>query len=509
MKRILNKLFSKLVLGGLIIILQFSWFVYLLYSATVYSSMVDALFKIASIVLALFVSSRDMRSTYKTSWIFLILALPLFGIPAYYLFGRPGLTKRTRMKMDVVSSRIRAYSSPSDDVMSALRAEDDSVGQQAQYLTRYAGYPVYREADTQYYCCGEEMYPQFLEDLKTAKSYIFLEYFIAEPGKMLDAIVEILAQKAKEGVDVRFMYDGIGCIQTLPNKYYRYLQEKGIKCACFQPFRPLMSIIQNNRDHRKITVIDGVTGYVSGLNLADEYVDRKERFGYWKDNALRLRGEATWSLTVFFLTMWDHQNPHSDFRLFRPRQLPPLETTGGIVIPYADTPNADDTIGADLYLQMISKAKRYLYITTPYLAIDETITSALCIAARTGVDVRIMTPHIPDKKGVFAVTQSNYPVLLEAGARIFEFTPGFVHTKTMVADDLYASVGSCNLDYRSFYLQFENGVWLCGDPAVLSVRDDFLQTMEVCQEITLDDCRTLSFPRRIVQTVYRLFAPLF
>ena len=220
MKRILNKLFSKLVLGGLIIILQFSWFVYLLYSATVYSSMVDALFKIASIVLALFVSSRDMRSTYKTSWIFLILALPLFGIPAYYLFGRPGLTKRTRMKMDVVSSRIRAYSSPSDDVMSALRAEDDSVGQQAQYLTRYAGYPVYREADTQYYCCGEEMYPQFLEDLKTAKSYIFLEYFIAEPGKMLDAIVEILAQKAKEGVDVRFTHfiqlSKMYCSPTLP-----------------------------------------------------------------------------------------------------------------------------------------------------------------------------------------------------------------------------------------------------------------------------------------------------
>ncbi|MDY6355438.1 MAG: phospholipase D-like domain-containing protein, partial [Lachnospiraceae bacterium] len=273
MKRILNKLFSKLVLGGLIIILQFSWFVYLLYSATVYSSMVDALFKIASIVLALFVSSRDMRSTYKTSWIFLILALPLFGIPAYYLFGRPGLTKRTRMKMDVVSSRIRAYSSPSDDVMSALRAEDDSAGQQAQYLTRYAGYPVYREADTQYYCCGEEMYPQFLEDLKTAKSYIFLEYFIAEPGKMLDAIVEILAQKVKEGVDVRFMYDGIGCIQTLPNKYYCYLQEKGIKCACFQPFRPLMSIIQNNRDHRKITVIDGKVAYTGGMNLADEYIN--------------------------------------------------------------------------------------------------------------------------------------------------------------------------------------------------------------------------------------------
>ena len=186
-----------------------------------------------------------------------------------------------------------------------------------------------------------------------------------------------------------------------------------------------------------------------------------------------------------------------------------LNTTGGIVVPYTDTPNPADTVCADLHLQMITKAKRYLYLTTPYLAIDETITAALCTAARSGVDVRIMTPHIPDKKVVFAVTQSNYPVLLEAGARIYEFTPGFIHSKTVVADDLYASVGSCNLDYRSFYLQFENGVWLCGDPAVLSVRDDFLQTLEVCQEITLADCRTLPLFHRLLQSIYRLFAPLF
>ena len=207
--------------------------------------------------------------------------------------------------------------------------------------------------------------------------------------------------------------------------------------------------------------------------------------------------------------MWDHQNTPSDFRLFRPRALPPLKRSGGIVVPYADTPNPSDTICADLHLQMITKAKRYLYLTTPYLIIDETMTAALCTAARSGVDVRIMTPHIPDKKVVFAVTRSNYPTLLEAGARIYEFTPGFLHSKTVVADDLYASVGSCNLDYRSFYLQFENGVWLCGDPAVLEVRDDFLQTMEVCQEITQNDCKTLSLFSRLLRSIYRLFAPLF
>ena len=508
MKRILNKLFSKLVLGGLIIILQFSWFVYLLYSATVYSSMVDALFKIASIVLALFVSSRDMRSTYKTSWIFLILALPLFGIPAYYLFGRPGLTKRTRMKMDVVSSRIRAYSSPSDDVMSALRAEDDSVGQQAQYLTRYAGYPVYREADTQYYCCGEEMYPQFLEDLKTAKSYIFLEYFIAEPGKMLDAIVEILAQKAKEGVDVRFMYDGIGCIQTLPNKYYRYLQEKGIKCACFQPFRPLMSIIQNNRDHRKITVIDGRVAYTGGMNLADEYINRRVRFGHWKDSAILLRGEAVWSMTVMFLSMWDYCSGwEEDFDLFRPESMPRLPGSGWVQ-PYTDTPLDHEKVGQAVYLNMISRARDYIYITTPYLIVDVATNTALCNAAKAGVDVRIITPHIPDKRSVFEVTKAHYTPLLEAGVKIYEYTPGFIHAKNFVVDGRYATVGSVNLDYRNLFLHFEDGVWLCDAPCIADIKADFEKTLEQCEAISLRRARHLNILVQLYRSVLRIFAPL-
>ena len=510
MKRILNKLFSKLVLGGLIIILQFSWFVYLLYSATVYSSMVDALFKIASIVLALFVSSRDMRSTYKTSWIFLILALPLFGIPAYYLFGRPGLTKRTRMKMDVVSSRIRAYSSPSDDVMSALRAEDDSVGQQAQYLTRYAGYPVYREADTQYYCCGEEMYPQFLEDLKTAKSYIFLEYFIAEPGKMLDAIVEILAQKAKEGVDVRFMYDGIGCIQTLPNKYYRYLQEKGIKCACFQPFRPLMSIIQNNRDHRKITVIDGRVAYTGGMNLADEYINRRVRFGHWKDSGICLHGEAVWSFTVMFLQMWSTiTGMECNFESYRPEIYhEEAFKKDGFVQPYGDSPLDGETVGEHVYLNIISQAKKYLYIFTPYLIPDNETLTALCMAAKRGVDVRIVTPGIPDKKIVYILTQANYEILLESGVQIYQYTPGFIHSKSFVCDDEVATVGTINMDYRSMYLHFECGVWMYGSSAVAQVKEDALTTFEQCEQINMDYCRKKNFAVRALRGALKFLAPL-
>ena len=464
MKRILNKLFSKLVLGGLIIILQFSWFVYLLYSATVYSSMVDALFKIASIVLALFVSSRDMRSTYKTSWIFLILALPLFGIPAYYLFGRPGLTKRTRMKMDVVSSRIRAYSSPSDDVMSALRAEDDSAGQQAQYLTCYAGYPVYREADTQYYCCGEEMYPQFLEDLKAAKSYIFLEYFIAEPGKMLDAIVEILAQKAKEGVDVRFMYDGIGCIQTLPNKYYCYLQEKGIKCACFQPFRPLMSIIQNNRDHRKITVIDGKVAYTGGMNLADEYINARVRFGYWKDAAIRLTGECVWSFTSMFLELWDYiLKTESDYTFYRATSMEKHRLQEkihadekGFVQPYTDSPLDHEDVGENVYF----------------------------------------------------LTQSNFPYLIKNGVKIYTYTPGFIHAKCFVSDDVQATVGTVNMDYRSLCLHFECGVWMYRTRAVLQVKEDALKTFAESHEVTLEEFQRKSFLVRTFMGALKLFAPL-
>ena len=501
-----NRIFNRVTITVVLVALQVLWLLWAFWSFTAGRVWLNGALKALSILIVLYLVRKDENSAYKIGWIVLIGLLPLLGGALYLAFGNKAPAKYLRERMQKVEQAHQTELAQPEGQTDAL---DISSRNLSRYVAKFGPYPAWRDTAAHYFSCGEEMYPQLLADLDKAEKFIFLEFFILRSGKMWDGVEQILRRKAAQGVDVRLIYDDFGSLLGLPSDFVIRMEKAHIRCIPFNPVVPLVSLVMNHRDHRKIVVVDGNVAYTGGVNLADEYINAEQRFGYWKDNALRLRGEATWSLTVFFLTMWDHQNPHSDFRLFRPRQLPPLETTGGIVIPYADTPNADDTIGADLYLQMISKAKRYLYITTPYLAIDETITSALCIAARTGVDVRIMTPHIPDKKGVFAVTQSNYPVLLEAGARIFEFTPGFVHTKTMVADDLYASVGSCNLDYRSFYLQFENGVWLCGDPAVLSVRDDFLQTMEVCQEITLDDCRTLSFPRRIVQTVYRLFAPLF
>ncbi len=512
MKRVQQKVHStfsphvqRMILVALSIVLQFGVYVALLVHSSQHFVYFYWICVLVSLVVALFVSTRKSRLAYKMAWIVPILLVPLIGGVMFIILGgarKPHYHRQETRR--TLKSQLSSRLSTTD----LMRYGPDAL-QQAWYLERTALCPAYVNTETTYFSTGEAFFPAFLAALEEAKDYIFLEYFIIAEGSMWSEVLEILTRKAAQGVDVRVIYDGVGSAATLPTNYPDQLHARGILCRVFQPLTPILSIHQNNRDHRKICSIDGVTGFVSGLNMADEYVDRKERFGYWKDNALRLRGEAVWSLSVFFLTMWDHQNPRSDFRLFRPRTLPPVNSTGGVVIPYTDTPNPADTVCADLHLQMITKAKRYLYLTTPYLSIDETITSALCTAARSGVDVRLMLPHIPDKKVVFAVTQSNYPTLLEAGIRVYEFSPGFLHSKTVVADDLYASVGSCNLDYRSFYLQFENGVWLCGDPAVLAVRDDFLNTLETCQEITLDDCRTLPLFRRVMQTVYRLFSPLF
>ena len=460
---------------------------------------------LVSLLVALYISTRKTKLAYKMAWIIPILVVPIIGGIMYIILGG---ARRPKFQKDESSRILRQYLAPPADPLVPLRWGPDCA-QQIRYLENAALCPAYEGTETRYFPSGEDFFPVLLEELEKAERYIFLEYFLIGGGQLWSAVLDVLIRKAQAGVDVRVMYDGVGSAASLPNDYPSALDSVGIRCRPFQPFRPVLSIHQNNRDHRKLLIIDGISGAVGGMNLGDEYINRKERFGYWKDNALLLRGPAVWSLTVFFLTMWDEAGVQPDYDRFRPDAYPPANGADGLVVPYADTPFPGDTVCADLHLQMITKAKRYVYLTTPYLIIDETMTAALCTAARSGVDVRLMTPHIPDKKVVFAVTRSNYPVLLEAGVRIFEFTPGFLHSKVTVADDLYASVGSCNLDYRSFYLQFENGVWMCGGTSVTDVRDDFLQTMERCREVELTDCRRLSPFVRLRNTLYRLFSPLF
>ncbi|MEG0440820.1 MAG: phospholipase D-like domain-containing protein, partial [Oscillospiraceae bacterium] len=284
--------------------------------------------------------------------------------------------------------------------------------------------------------------------------------------------------------------------------------ESGVHCAVFNRFVPMLSALLNNRDHRKITVIDGKIAFTGGINLADEYVNQCVKYGHWKDSSIRLEGEAVWSMTIMFLTMWDFlHETGEDYEQFRP-QFAALPQGAGWVQPYTDCPWDSEPVGETVYLNLISKAEQYVYITTPYLIIDSAITTALVAAAKSGVDVRIMTPHVPDKRIIFEVTRAHYEALLEGGVKIYEYTPGFVHGKNFAVDDKYGTVGSVNMDYRSMFLHFENGVWLCDVPAILDIRRDFEKTLEQCQAVTLKQCRSLPFLQRLLRDVLRLFAPL-
>jgi cardiolipin synthase len=329
---------------------------------------------------------------------------------------------------------------------------------------------------------------------------------------MWQTILNILEKKAAEGVDVRLIYDGFGCLTTLPHKYYEELQKKGIKCQVFNPFRPILNIIQNNRDHRKLCIIDGWVGFTGGINLADEYINQKARFGHWKDTAVMLKGEAVWNMTVMFLHMWaviGRSEESIDYEAYFPHRYHEGEfESDGFVQPFCDTPLDEEVVGEDVYLNIINKAKKYVYICTPYLIIDNEMMTALCLAAKSGVDVRIMTPGIPDKKLVFILTQSYYRQLLEAGVKIYEYQPGFLHAKSFVSDDEIGVVGTINLDYRSLYLHFEDGVWIYRNRVIQDIKDDFIQTMEYCRQIEPEFCLNRNIGLRIMQNIFRAFAPL-
>jgi cardiolipin synthase len=484
----------------------------MLYTATLESSVAEITLRVVAVGMSLYIATKDMRTSYKLSWIFLILCLPIFGLPAYFLFGRSGLTKRMRKGMEQVSAKILPYRRQEETVREQLKEQDFYAYQQARYLADVAGYPLYREEDSRYYRNGESLFPQFLADLKRAEHYIFLEYFIVEPGEMFDAVLEILIEKAKEGVDVRLICDDVGSIQTLPSKFYKKMEDLGIRCVGFNPFRPVLSIIMNNRDHRKIAVVDGWVGYTGGFNLADEYINAKEKFGYWKDAGIRLTGSCVWSFTSMFLEMWDYiTGEETDYALYRSRSAVEQEAClpeGGFVQPYSDSPLDHEDVGENVYLHLIEHAQKYVYIFTPYLILGSEMRTALMNAAKYGVDVRIVVPAIPDKKLVYLLTQSEFSRLIQAGVKIYKYTPGFIHSKCFVVDDVHATVGTVNLDYRSLYLHFECGTYMYRTAAVMQVKEDALHTFTVSHEVTLEEYQKRLGIVRVFMGVLKLFAPL-
>jgi cardiolipin synthase len=441
----------------------------------------------------------------KLAWIVPILAFPILGGFLFLISGGKGPRRKLAHAID--QRRDRSREQDTNDL--AERLEDPHLAGQSRYLARQH-FPLYQNTQTQYYATGEAGYAALLEALECAEKFIFLEYFIISPGKMWDSILEILQRKAAQGVDVRVMYDDVGSVSTLPFRYYQKLRALGIQAIAFNPFVPFCSTIMNNRDHRKIVVVDGNTAFTGGVNLSDEYINERQRFGHWKDNMVRLTGDGVWSMTLMFLELWDAcTNTNDDLERYRPTLSVPSQ---GYVQPYYDTPLDHEYLGENVYLNMIQQAKRYVYIMTPYLIIDSGMKTALTLAAKRGVDVRIITPGIPDKKMVWDLTRSHYPELLRAGVKIYEYTPGFLHSKVVVCDDELAVVGTINMDYRSLYLHFENACLFIRDNVVEQTKADFLETQAQSKQILLEKMEKKTrhgiLPRDLYYAVLRLFAPL-
>ena len=507
MKKLVSLLFHRMFLVGLFLLIQIAALLVVIFQFSDYFVYFYWFCFVLSIFTVLWIVGTKSDPGYKIAWIIPILAIPIFGGLIYLMFGGNRLSGRVRRKMKGMEDKMTEVLGPDFKADALLERGEDAV-HQARYLERVAHCPVYSGTATEYYPLGELCFTRMVEALKKARHYIFMEYFIIDEGKMWDTILDILKDKAAEGVDVRLMYDDIGCMFTLPRDYDRELEQKtGIKCCVFNPFVPVLSVRLNNRDHRKLCVVDGTVAFTGGINLADEYINEIVRFGHWKDSAIRLTGDAAWSMAVMFLTLWDYTREEaSDYAALRPRDA--AVQSPGYVQPYTDNPLDGEAVGQTVYLNLISRASRYVYITTPYLILDDTMNTTLCNAAKAGVDVRIMTPHIPDKKTVFELTRAHYQALVEAGVRIYEYTPGFVHAKNFAVDDLYGAVGTINMDYRSLFLHFENGVWLCGDPSILDIKADFLSTLEQCEEITLEWCKALPWWRSAFRNLLRIFAPL-
>lgn len=461
-----------------------------------------------SIIIVFIIINNKSNPSYKIAWIVPVMIFPIFGGLFYLLYGGNKLSTREKLKMVIQNIEMTNSLKQDDEIIKKIGDKSIYAKNQSEYILNYAKCPVYNNTETTYFKIGEEKFEALLRELKKAEKFIFLEYFIIQEGKMFNSILEILEEKAKQGVDIRLIYDDVGCIVTLPHNYKNTLEAKGIKCRVFNPIKPFFTRRLNNRDHRKIVVIDGDVGFTGGINLADEYINEYEKHGYWKDAGIMLKGDAVWNLTVMFLSMWDYiDNKEEDYIKFKPSKNK-YYNSKGYVQPFDDSPLINEPIGETVYLNLINKAKDYIYINTPYLIIDNEMATALKIAAKSGVDIKIVTPYIPDKKFVHAVTKSYYESFIKDGIEIYEFTPGFMHAKTFVVDDEYGVVGSINLDFRSLYLHYECGVWLYKTESIKSMKDDYLETLKRCHKVTMEECKNTSSIRKVLRLIIRMFAPL-
>jgi len=510
--------FRRRVFVILSLLAQIFLFIFLVAGTGLYVKFSYWILSILSVIVSINIINKHEKAGFKLTWIFIILLFPLFGGILYIILNFWSNPKKLRRSLfgNIAKSREAFYLT--GNRLNELIDTYPDFKTQAHYLQEYAGFPVYGNTRQEYFPSGEFFFNRVLEDLEKAQKYIFLEFFILKEGQMFNSIMNILEKKAACGLDVRIMYDDMGCFFTLPPDFPKTLKQKGIKCFVFNRFRPIVSSLQNNRDHRKIISIDGKIAFTGGLNLADEYINAVERFGHWKDAAIKIEGDGAWSLTLIFLQMWNlgfkQKDDYAFFFPWKDNIIVHTETgvsegfeAWGYVQPYADSPIDKENVGEHVYIQIINQAKKYVYINTPYLIVDDNLLSALILAAKSGVDVRIITPHRWDKRIVAIASRSYYRRLIQAGVRVYEYTSGFNHGKTFVCDDKMATVGTTNLDFRSLYLHFECGVLIYASETVAAVKEDFLRTLPYSQEITLKECADKKF-KSIVSDILRIFAPL-
>ena len=501
-----RELLKRRLFFCLLILIQMGSLGYFIFSRSVASAVINALLRLTSVVVALHIISRRDKEAYKLTWVFFILIFPVFGGLAYLFFRCQTRSKKILRRISENKERIKGAQLPSVYPKAAEGFPDRE--RQIEYLEKYAGFPIYGNRKAEYLSPGEKFLEKVLADLENAKKYIFIESFIIEDGEMWRSMLDILKRKAEEGVDVRIIYDDMGCFLRLPKHFILDMKKHGIQCDIFNRFVPLLTAVQNFRDHRKIIVIDGCIAYTGGLNIADEYINKISPFGHWKDSGVRIEGEGAFGFALIFLEMWMLMgHKEEDLSAYCPEYSYENAESNGFVQPYASTPLEKESLSEAVYMQIIGRAKKYVYIMSPYLIVDNNMLFQLTNAAKSGVDVRIMTPYHWDKRVIHFMTRSYYRELIRAGVKIYEYKPGFLHAKTFVCDDEIATVGSANMDFRSLYLQFECGAFFCGTNVVDEVREDFLQTLSVCKTITEADCKSNALVR-FVQDVFRLLAPL-
>ena len=480
-----------IVILGLVLQVALSLSIYLFFIEHVF--FINLFFGILGLLLILNLIKNSKNYSYTLPIIICLILFPLIGTLLYIIYYKNKNNSKTLKNIKQSEKENKKYLV--QDKKIRKKFENNS---KLKYLSDFAGYPITKNNDITYYKIGEEAYKVMLEELKKAEKFIFFEYFIVAHGIMWNSILEILEEKAAKGVDVRVMYDDLGCISTLEKDYKKKLEAKGIKCVVFNKLNPIAGVIMNNRDHRKILVIDGKVAFSGGINIADEYINENKKYGHWKDNGIKITGDAVWNYSVMFLTMWNaFRKEDEDFYKFK-FDFKEKNETEGFIVPYGETPLDDEVTGEDVYLNIINQATKYVYIFTPYLIIDTDMINAIILAVKRGVDVRIVIPGIPDKKIVYTLSESYVEPLVKGGVKIYKYTPGFVHSKVFVSDDNVATVGTINLDC---------GCYMEDVKAIEDIKKDLLDTMEKSHLVTRNEANT-KLLKGVWQSTLRLVAPL-